>query len=65
VMMERNCWTLFVVALSHTSKVFVSTCKRISGTLRSLQTLVIKGPNHAIKSGPSHVLPQHAIDKSA
>jgi hypothetical protein len=33
--------------------------------LRSLQTLVIKGPNHAIKSGPSHVLPQHAIDKSA
>ena len=44
MMVEKNCWTSSVVVSSHMSKVTVSTCGRALGTLRPLQTLVMKGP---------------------
>ena len=44
MMVERNCWTLFMVVSSNMSKVFVSTCENVWGTLRPLRTLVMKGP---------------------
>jgi hypothetical protein len=44
IMVEGNCWTLFMVVSSHRSKHFASTCKRVWCTLRPLHTLVMKGP---------------------
>jgi hypothetical protein len=47
-------------------QVFVSICEK--GVRHSFETTTNsgnEGTNHAIKSGPSRVLPMHAIDKSA
>ena len=66
IMVERNCWTLFVVVSSHTSIVFVSTCEKVWGTLKPLQTLVMKGPimlSNLVLSECFHIM--QPIDKSA